>query len=245
MRVIGAGLPRTATTSQAIAYEKLGFGPCYHMRDVLMDMDRGLTLWEAVAGSSPDWETIFAGAQSTCDWPGARYYKELLDYYPDSRVVLSVRSPDSWVRSMRDTIWAIYFGDSVMHHLCEARAALDPLWKRFMELMTVMTWQDPNGALAPPEATFDDAGLAAAMERWNDRVKADVPADRLLVWEPREGWDPLCEFLEVSVPDEPLPSVNDTAAFKEGIIGGAIGVVNAWWDKRERPSSGLHAAALD
>jgi Sulfotransferase domain len=166
------------------------------MRDVFMDMDRGLTQWEDQAGGNPDWETIFASAQSTCDWPGARYYKELLEYYPDSRVVLSVRSPDTWVRSMRDTIWAIYFGDSVMHHLCEARAVLDPLWKRFMDLM-VMTWRDPGGALAPPEATFDDAGLAAAMDRWNDQVKADVPADRLLVWEPREGWAPLCEFLEV------------------------------------------------
>jgi hypothetical protein len=116
MKVIGAGLPRTATTSQAIAYEKLGF-PCYHMRDVFMDMDNGLTQWEAVADGKPDWEAIFDGAQSTCDWPGARYYKELLEYYPDSKVVLSVRSAGGWVRSMRDTIWAIYFGDSVMHHL--------------------------------------------------------------------------------------------------------------------------------
>lgn len=245
MKVIGAGLPRTATTSQAIAYEMLGFGPCYHMRDVFMDMDKGLTQWEAVVSGRPDWEGIFGDAQSTCDWPGARYYKELLDHYPDSKVVLSVRSAESWVRSMRDTIWAIYFGESVMHHLCEARALLDPVWKRFMDLMTVMTWEDPRGALGPPEATFDDAGLAAAMERWNDRVKADVPADRLLVWEPREGWGPLCEFLEVSVPDEPVPNVNDTAAFKEGIMGGAIGVVNAWWDKRERPSGGLHDTALD
>src|ERR1700733_712501 len=142
MKVIGAGLPRTATTSQAIAYEKLGFGPCYHMRDVLMDMDKGLSQWEAVASGNPDWETIFGDGQSTCDWPGARYYKELLEYYPDSKVVLSVRSAEGWVQSMRDTVWAIYFGDSVMHHLCEARAVLDPLWKRFMDLMIVMTWRD-------------------------------------------------------------------------------------------------------
>ena len=146
---------------------------------------------------------------------------------------------------MRDTIWAIYFGDSVMHHLCEARAVLDPLWKRFMDLMVVMTWRDPDGALAPARGDVRRCGLAAAMDRWNDRVKGDVPADRLLVWEPREGWGPLCEFLEVPVPDEPLPNVNDTAAFKEGIMGGAIGVVNAWWDQRERPSSGLHDTALD
>jgi Sulfotransferase domain len=245
MKVIGAGLPRTATTTQAIAFEQLGFGPCYHMRDVMMDMDKGLTLWEAVARGEPDWDTIFGDAASTCDWPGARYYKELLEYYPDSKVVLSVRAADGWVRSMRDTIWPMYFGDSVMRHMCMARAHLDPLWRRFMALMIHMTWADGTGGLAPPEDTYTDEGLAAAMDRWNDRVKQDVPADRLLVWEPRDGWGPLCEFLEVAVPDEPLPNVNDTAAFKEGILGGAIKVVNEWWDQRERPATGLHAAALD
>ncbi len=243
MKVIGAGLPRTATTTQAIAFEKLGFAPCYHMRDVFMDMERGLELWDAVVRGEPDWEAIFGDAQSTCDWPGARYYKELLDYYPDSKVVLSVREPEGWVRSMRETIWAIYFGDSVMHHLCQARAVLDPLWRKFMEEMVCMTWDEHS--LGPPEATYDDAGLAAAMNRWNERVQRDVPADRLLVWEPRQGWEPLCDFLEVPVPDEPLPNTNDTAAFKEGILGGALAVVNEWWEQRERPTTGLHATPLE
>jgi hypothetical protein len=215
------------------------------MRDMMMDMEKGLDLWEAASQGKPDWETIFGDAQSTCDWPGARYYKELLEYYPDSKVVLSVRSPDGWIKSMRETIWSMYFGDSVMRHMCMARAALDPLWKRFMDLMVVMTWADETGALAPPDATYEDDGLAAAMDRWNERVKRDVPSDLLLVWEPQEGWEPLCEFLEVPVPDEPLPNTNDTLAFKEGILGGAIGVVNEWWEQRERPTAGLHAASLD
>jgi Sulfotransferase domain len=245
MKVIGAGLPRTATTTQMIVFEQLGFAPCYHMRDLLMDLGPGLELWQAVAGGKPDWETIFGDAQSTCNWPAARYYKELVDHYPDAKVVLTVREPEGWIRSMRDTVWAIYFGDSVMHHVCEARAVLDPLWRRFMDLMIHMTWDGQSGALGPPEATFDDAGFAAAMNRWNEQVKHDVPADRLLVWEPRQGWEPLCDFLEVAVPDDAVPRSNDTAAFKEGIIGGALAVLNEWWDQRERPASGLHAAALD
>jgi sulfotransferase family protein len=245
MRLIGAGLPRTATTTQAIAFEMLGFGPCYHMRDLMMDMEKGLTLWESAAGGRADWEAIFGDAQSTCDWPAARYYKELLEYYPEAKVVLSVRSPEGWVRSMRETVWGIYFGDSVLHHLCEARAALDPQWRRFMDLMIRMTWDEQTGALAPAAATVDDDGLATAMDRWNERVKRDVPADRLLVWEAREGWGPLCGFLDVPVPEEPLPNTNDTTAFKEGIIGGALAVVNEWWDQRERPASGLHAAVLE
>jgi Sulfotransferase domain len=243
MQVIGAGLPRTATTTQAIAFEMLGFGHCYHMRDVMTDFETGLTLWEAVAEGRPDWETIIGDAQSCCDWPTARYYRELLEHYPGSKVVLSVREPEGWIRSMRETAWAIYFGPSVMHHLCEARAVLDPLWRRFMDLMMIMTWGED--VLGPPQPTFDDAAFAAAMHRWNERVKREVPADRLLVWEPRDGWEPLCEFLEVPVPEQPLPNANDTAAFKEGIMGGALAVVNQWWEQRERPATGLHAAALE
>ena len=83
------------------------------------------------------------------------------------------------------------------------------------------------------------------MERWNAQVKADVPADRLLVWEPADGWEPLCEFLDVAVPAGPVPRVNDTAAFAEGITGGGLAVINAWWDQRERPSGGLHGAPLN
>lgn len=244
MKVIGAGLPRTATTTQAMAFEMLGFGPCYHMRDLLMDMERGLELWEAVDRGEPDWDEIFGDAQSTCDWPAARYYKQLIDYYPDSKVVLSVRSPESWVRSMRETVWSIYFGDSVMHHMCEARALVDPQWRRFMDVMTKMTWTEVAGALEPPRATFDDVSFAAMMNRWNEQVKRDVPTDRLLVWAPQDGWEPLCEFLEVPVPEESLPYANDTAAFREGITGGAIAAVNEWWEQRERPRTGLHGAAL-
>jgi hypothetical protein len=86
--------------------------------------------------------------------------------------------------------------------------------------------------------------LAEAMERWNAEVQATVAPERLLVWNPNEGWEPLCEFLELPVPADPLPRLNDTASFREGIIGDAIAVVNDWWDARERPASGLHGAAV-
>jgi hypothetical protein len=233
---------RTATTTQMIALEQLGFGRCYHMRDLLADLETGLPLWERAAEGSPDWEQIFGDANSTVDWPSARYYRELIDYFPDAKVLLSVRDGDSWVRSMRQTVWGMFHGDSVLHHVSEARAALDPLWQRYIALMFRMSWDDSTGVLAGD--TYSDAGLAAAMNRWNEEVKSTVPADRLLEWYPTDGWEPLCEFLEVDVPTEPLPRVNDTQSFREGIIGGALGVVNEWWDARERPTSGLHGAAL-
>ena len=240
MKVIGAGLPRTATTTTLIAFEQLGFAPCYHMRDVFADMDRGLTLWEAVADGKPDWEAIFGNAQSTCDYPSARYYLEILDHYPQAKVVLSVRSADSWVRSMRETIWPMYWGDSVMYHVCQARRHVDRNWDRFISLMYRMTWNDGTGGIAGDH--HSDEGLAAIMERWNAQVQDDVPAGQLLVWNPADGWEPLCEFLEVDVPDGPVPHVNDTAAFNEGILGGGLAVLNDWWEQREKPAEGLHGA---
>jgi hypothetical protein len=242
MKVIGAGLPRTATTTQMIALEQLGFAPCYHMRDLLGDLEKGLPLWERAAEGERDWEEIFGDARSTVDWPSARYYRELMDHYPEAKVLLSVREGEGWVRSMHETVWGIFHGDSVIHHVSEAQAVVDPLWRRYIALMNRMNWDEETGVLAGD--TYSDVGLLEVMNRWNGEVKSTVPAERLLVWDPREGWAPLCEFLGVDVPTEPLPRVNDTASFKEGIIGGALGVLNEWWEQRERPASGLHGAAL-
>jgi Sulfotransferase domain len=234
---------RTATTTQLVALEQLGYAPCYHMRDMLADLEKGLPLWEAVADGNPDWEAIFGGAQSTVDWPSARYYRELMDYYPDAKVLLSVRPGDAWVRSMRQTVWGIFHGDSVIHHVSDARRVIDPLWARYTDLMYRMSWDPEEGGVLAGN-TYDDDELARIMERWNDSVKATVPPERLLVWDPADGWEPLCEFLEVDAPEGPVPRLNDTASFREGIIGGALTLLNDWWDQRETPASGLHGAPL-
>jgi sulfotransferase family protein len=246
MKVIGAGLPRTATTTQMFALEHLGFAPCYHMRDLLADLETGLPLWEAVQDGSPDWDAIFdrgaTPSKSTVDWPSARFYRELADYYPEAKVLLSVRDADAWVRSMRKTVWGLFHDDSVMRHVSDARTVVDPLWNRYIALMTRMNWDEHTGALSGDH--FSDDGLADAMSKWNDGVVASIPAERLLVWDPAEGWEPLCEFLEVDVPSEELPRLNDTQSFIEGITGGALDSVTEWWSERDRPTSGLHGAAL-
>lgn len=243
LKLIGAGLPRTATTTQLFALEQLDLGPCYHMRDLLAELETGLPLWERAAAGAPEWDRVLGDVRSAVDWPSARYYRELMEQYPDAKVLLSVRDSEDWVRSMRETVWGVFHGETVLHHLCEARAALDPLWRRFMALMRQITWDADTGVLAGE--TYSDAGLADVMERWNESVKRAVPSDRLLVWNPADGWEPLCEFLEKDVPAEELPRLNNTQSFREGMIGGALGVVNDWWDARERPTSGLHGAALN
>jgi Sulfotransferase domain len=241
LKVIGAGLPRSATTTQMFALEHLGFSPCYHMRDLLMDLDGGLPRWEAAFDGEADWAGIFGQARSTCDWPSAYFYRELIEVYPDAKVLLSVRGGEEWARSMQKTIWGMWHGDTVLHHMTQARTVVDPLWNRYIALMGKMNFDEGTGAFA---GATDEAGLIAAMERWNAQVQADVPAERLLVWNAAEGFEPLCEFLEVDLPADELPRLNDTKAFQEGIIGGAIDMVSEWWQAREQPTEGLHGAAV-
>jgi hypothetical protein len=231
MKLIGAGLPRTATTTQMIALEKLGLGPCYHMRDMMADLAKEVPLWRrAYDGESP-WDEIFGESRSTVDWPSAFYWRELMDVYPDAKVLLSVRNHESWARSMQETICQIYFGDSLMHHLAQARYHVDPDFAAWIDLMIDMVWEGRG----PFAGTEGEAGpMMAAAERWDQEVRDGVPAERLLVWEAKDGWEPLCEFVGVDVPDEPLPHVNDTEAFRSQlVVGPAVAAISGWWE-RER-----------
>jgi hypothetical protein len=228
MKLIGAGLPRTATTTQMIALEMLGL-PCYHMRNLMTDLTQ-VPLWDQACDGDGRWDVLFEGCTSTVDWPAAFFYRELMDVYPDAKVLLSVRNHESWERSMRDTIWSIYFGDSLMHHLARARYQVDPAFRSWYDLMVRMCWTG-KGAFAGSYAERQE--MIDAAKRWDDEVKGTVPADRLVVWEPADGWEPICEAVGVAVPSEPLPNVNDTAAFKTGIIGGALDSLQDWWQSTQ------------
>lgn len=230
MKVIGAGLPRTATTTQMIALEMLGL-PCYHMRDMMGDMTKSVPLWRQAFEGNGDWDQLFEGKESIVDFPGSYFWRELMDVYPDAKLLLSVRSAESWVNSMHSTIAAIFFGDSVMHHLAQAQYKIDPLWASWLDLLSDM-WIEAD-IMLPSKG--DREKMAAEMERWNQTVIDTVPAERLLVWDPKDGWEPLCELLELPVPEQPLPHVNDTEMFQKSLImAPAINSINEWWE-REKP----------
>jgi hypothetical protein len=233
MKIIGAGLPRTATTTQWLALKTLGVNT-YHMKDMMADMERGVALWRRAYNGEEPWDEIFEGFDGTVDWPAAFHWRELMDRYPEAKVLLSVRDGDAWAKSMADTLNQIYFGDSFMRSMCQARYRIDPAWAAWIDLNVDTCWKGPRGAFAN---TFGErAPLVEAMERWNEEVKATVPAERLIVWTPKDGWEPLCEALDVPVPDEPLPHAFDTETFKDAITGGAIAAVSAYWEARTAAS---------
>jgi hypothetical protein len=223
MKLIGAGLPRTGTLTQKVALEQLGLAPCYHWVNVIADLDQ-VELWDRALDGEAIWDRVFDGQQATVDWPGGYFYRELIDAYPDAKVLLSVRDPQSWEPSFRETIWTMSYGATLMPLLARARAEIDPRWKRYLELVDRMFW-GPLGTFA---AGNEPQQLIDQMLEHNAEVQRVVPADRLLVWEVTDGWEPLCEFLGLDVPDEPLPHANDRDTFLQRVIGGALDSLGAW-----------------
>jgi Sulfotransferase domain len=232
LRLISAGLPRTGTLTQKMAFEELGLGPCYHWVNVIADLDQVEVWMDALDGKEP-WDRVFADQRSSADWPGGYFYRELAEHYPDAKVLLSVRDPESWERSFRQTIVEMCHGRSLMPLLSHARAQIDPRWERYLELVDRMFWG--------PQGTFKDGWerpeqLIEQMLAHHEQVKRTIPPERLLVWEVGEGYEPLCEFLGIDVPADPLPHANDRDTFIERVINGALENLQAWRERSQAPA---------
>ena len=200
MRVIGAGFGRTGTFSLKVALEELGCGPCYHMVEVF-DKPQHVEIWQAAAeGRTVDWSELFAGYNSAVDWPACSFYAQLMDVYPEAKVLLTVRDRDKWYESVTNTI---YPSSTEETDAPDARA--------HRHMVKTLIWQGTF------DGRFEDKQHAIAVfERHTQEVKRRVPAKRLLVYEVQEGWEPLCRFLDVPVPvGTPFPRLNDTAAFQQ------------------------------
>ncbi len=199
MQLIGAGLPRTGTTSLQAALQRLGFGPCYHMVE-LYKRPGHARRWRAVAeGGAHAWAPIFEGYRATVDFPACLFYEELMVDFPDARVLLSVRDPERWYESTQATIAQL--------------PTTFPWWLRrllprvddLLHVAEQLFWQ---GFF---EDHFEERAAAIArFQQWNAEVQRRVPPERLLVYDVKEGWEPLCAFLGVPVPDEPFPHLNDS-----------------------------------
>jgi hypothetical protein len=219
-------MPRTGTLTQKVALEMLGLGPCYHMVDVLSDLEQA-ELWEqALEGKAP-WPEILGGFNSTVDWPAGYFYRELIDVYPEAKVLLSVRDPEAWERSMRQTVWAVRHGESLIRLLSSAQAHVNPQWQAFLNMIDHLIWE---GTFASGHAEPEQ--MIETMLRHNEEVQRVVPPERLLVWSVTEGWEPLCEFLELPVPDAPFPHANDRTEFLNRIIDGSLEALGEWREQQ-------------
>jgi Sulfotransferase domain len=198
LKVIGTGFGRTGTDSMREALNLLGFGPCHHMLEVNASEEQK-RLWRALArGENAGWNLLFAGYNSCVDWPSAHYWRELIDVYPEAKVLLTYRSPESWWASFEKTI-------------LQGIAHTKDLASLGITLVRDQVFGGRPGDRAHALGLYE-ANVAA--------VKATVPASRLLVHNLGDGWEPLCKHLGVPVPDAPYPSRNSTDDFKRAILGG-------------------------
>jgi hypothetical protein len=216
LAVIGAGLGRTGTLSLHAALERLGFAPCEHMTNCFAHPERfGLWLEAARrkrAGEPIDWRPLFAGYRATVDWPGAYFWRELVVAHPEAKVILTVRDPERWYDSARATIYAATHernATAAARLLYGLVALANPEAGRGFRTVKETVWDGTMGG------RFENREEAIRiLEEHNREVIATVPAERLLVFEVKEGWEPLCTFLGVPVPaGETFPHVNDAADF--------------------------------
>jgi hypothetical protein len=201
LRVIGAGLPRTGTSSLKAALEILGFGPCHHMAELIDKSNRSIQFARALDGQKIDFHALMKGYGSTLDEPTTSFYKEIHRAYPKAKIILSIRdSGEKWYES---------FENSIKPTMTDNWFYFSIYLLRFCRLSTVVCrkigkqWAAEYGGFGP-----------WIHDRHNARVIRENNEKELLVFNVKEGWPPLCKFLQVDIPDVPFPNVNDAQQIK-------------------------------
>ena len=205
LKVIGSGFGRTGTMTMKEVLGILGLGPCHHMLEVLENPAQ-LRHWQAIAaGEDVDWNEVYAGYNSQVDWPGAHVWQQAMQAFPDARVIHTERPEEAWWNSFNSTIGKFF-----------ARAPEMDLPPHVHEISNTMT----NWFLAQTFEDYTDRDCAIAAYRRNNQMVRDlVPADRLLVFHVADGWAPLCEFLELPIPDTEFPHRHPKKEFWEHFGG--------------------------
>jgi hypothetical protein len=202
LQVIGIGMHRTGSMSVKAALERLGFGPCYHGMEALRrgtDGEHWLAAYET--GGDVDWSQIFDGYRATLDWPTIYFWEDLAAAYPDAKILLTARDPEPWWRSHVSLFQLTAKFDQELTDEQRQWAQESGFARMFAALSTIVP--------APFDGrVFDKAHCLRVFEEHYERVRRTVPAERLLTYRVQEGWEPLCRFLGVDVPDEPFPRVN-------------------------------------
>jgi len=225
LQIIGAGLPRTGTMSLRTALDQLGYRT-YHMLSVLEDGGAHAMKWADVGTGRIPPEDVFqfladAGYNATLDYPSSEYFEDSMRLYPNAKVILTVRdNPRLWADS-----WTV---------IMEATSII---WDRPVSL----TYPNPIGFIAPIKVipmremrcsfgvrslgleecemnhaheSKPDGWLEDVYKRHYEYVTSKVPPERILIFNVKQGWEPLCKFLGVPVPDTPFPRVNDSSVLQ-------------------------------
>jgi hypothetical protein len=187
LKVVGAACPRTGTLSLKLALEQLGFGPCHHMIEVIRHPELGAP-WIDAAEGRPDWDGIFRNYAACVDAPSCYYWRPIAAHYPDAKVILAERDPETWFESIHATVFSKVWIDTTLN------MPLGPFFAKLYE---------PYG-----DRILDHDYMIADYARYREEVKRTIAPERLLVYRTGDGWEPLCDFLGVPAPDSAFPQSN-------------------------------------
>jgi hypothetical protein len=230
LKLINAGLGRTGTTSLQVALDRLGYGPCYHMFDIFRSEERQKQ-WEKIVcdGQPPDWEAVFDGYTTIVNGPSSVYYQQMMAAFPGSKILLTIRDPERWYQSTYDTLFQF-----------AVKGREDPPEEgttraRMLRLTNTLTWDSLfDGRFADKEHAIE------VYHNHNQEVMRAIDPDDLLVYDVKQGWQPLCEFLGVDMPSEDFPHVNESKSMRKVLEQSGDGAGPAtpdWVGQTARPPS--------
>jgi len=204
MKVICAGWGRTGTRSLKYALEHLTGKPSYHMQNILLNKKDAKKWHNSIFlhNEKFDWKDIYKGYGACLDFPSCNYYKELMEYYPDAKVILTVRDAESWVKS-----WNVLNNQILKSFTFRFLAKIPRTSFKLQKDIHNKMILGIDGAF---QGVKSDKERMKKFEEWNQSVIDYVPKERLLVYEVKDGWAPLCKFLDAPIPDMPFFYKNKT-----------------------------------
>lgn len=220
LKVVGLGMPRTGTSSLKAALEAIGFGPCLHM-DNLFNTPPLVDAWhQFLEQGEGDFGKLFPGFASSTDFPGCLMYREIYQQYPEAKFILGCRDADAWYDSVMRTIYEVVPNTEEGWAGLRKRGEDNPRFKNIGNALWLV-----GEYLLNDYFQGDFLNREHTVERYNtfyDDVRNFIPIDQLLEYEISEGWEPICKFLGVEVPELPFPYKNKTIDFQQQ-IGKMIG----------------------
>ena len=205
LELIGAGFGRTGTMSLKLALEQLGLAPCHHMAELFSHPEQAPVWHDAAKGKPTDWRAVLKDYRAAVDWPSCHFWRELVETFPDAKVLLTERDPEAWYKSMSQTIFEIMARSDAV--------ADDPVRGPQIRMARYIVEEKTFGG------RLDREHVIAVYKAHNEAVKRAIPRGRLLIYDVGEGWGPLCKFLGVAVPEAPFPRTNTTEEFRSRMVG--------------------------
>uniref|UniRef100_H2ZCA3 Sulfotransferase family protein n=1 Tax=Ciona savignyi TaxID=51511 RepID=H2ZCA3_CIOSA len=186
MKVIVAGYSKTGTKSMTSALRELGFT----VYDFPEHFSEHKQQWKEIlqSGNNPDiFREMYKDVDAVVDAPAFAYWKEIHEVFPDAKIILTSCEESPWFEK-----WQRQFEN----------AASNPVY-RLLTLLSPTAYQ-----FNIHDYSLNKMMAIRIFRAHNADVVQNAPADKLLQFNVKQGWDPLCKFLEVPAPEKPFPHKN-------------------------------------